>query len=86
MIKRTLRTKSILFFLVFLADGAGVGMALTAGPSFDCRKVQAGSIEELICSDIWRICRSWTWRLWTPSNIKRLQILLRAAVLRLISF
>ena len=51
MIKRMLMTKSILFVLAFLASGAGVGIALAAGPSFDCSKVQKGSIEELICKD-----------------------------------
>ena len=51
MIKRALKTKSVLFLLVFLASVAAVGTALTSGPSFDCSKVQKGSIEELICQD-----------------------------------
>jgi len=51
MIERMLKTKSILFVLAFLTKGAGVGIALAAGPSFDCSKVQKGSIEELICKD-----------------------------------
>jgi uncharacterized protein len=51
MIKRMLKTKSILFVLAFLTNGAGAGIALAAGPSFDCSKVQKGSIEELICKD-----------------------------------
>ena len=51
MIKRTLKSKSILLLLAFLASGAGVGITLAAGPSFDCSKVQKGSIEELICQD-----------------------------------
>ncbi len=51
MIKRTLRIKSSLFILAFLASGSGVGIALASGPSFDCSKVQKGSIEELICED-----------------------------------
>jgi uncharacterized protein len=44
-------TSSILLALAFLANGAGVGIALAAGPSFDCSKVQKGSVEELICKD-----------------------------------
>jgi uncharacterized protein len=51
MIKRALKIKSILFVLAFLAKGAEVGIALATGPSFDCSKVQQGSIEELICKD-----------------------------------
>ena len=51
MMRRMLKTKSILLVLAFLTNGAGVGIALAAGPSFDCSKVQKGSIEELICKD-----------------------------------
>jgi len=34
-----------------LALGLGAGAAAGAGPSFDCRKVKAGSIEEMVCRD-----------------------------------
>ena len=40
-----------MFVLVPMTKWAGVGIALAAGPSFDCSKVQKGSIEELVCKD-----------------------------------
>ena len=51
MIKRPLWAQLILFFVILLVNGAGVGFALATGPSFDCSKVEKGSIEELICKD-----------------------------------
>jgi uncharacterized protein len=51
MIKGMLKTKSILLALAFLTNGAEFGIALAAGPSFDCSKVRKGGIEELICTD-----------------------------------
>jgi len=51
MIKRMLKTKAVLLVLAFSTHGAAAGVALAAGPSFDCKKVQKGSIEELICKD-----------------------------------
>jgi uncharacterized protein len=46
-----LKIQASLFLLSFLVSGAGIVTALAAGPSFDCSKVQKGSIEELICKD-----------------------------------
>jgi uncharacterized protein len=51
MIKQTLKTIPILLFLAFLTNWVGVGIALASTPSFDCSKVEKGSIEELICKD-----------------------------------
>lgn len=51
MIKRMLRTQSVVLVLTFLIYEAGVGNTLAAGPSFDCSKVEKDSIEELICKD-----------------------------------
>jgi len=51
MIKRMIEIKAILFVLAFLIKVEVVGIALAAGPSFDCSKVQKGSIEELICKN-----------------------------------
>ena len=51
MIKRMLKTQSIVLVLAFLIYEAGVGNTVAAGPSFDCSKVEKGSIEELICKD-----------------------------------
>ena len=51
MKNQTLLTSFILLALAFLTNGAGVRIALAAGPSFDCSKAQKGSIEELICKD-----------------------------------
>ena len=48
----TLTTKKpVLIFLLFLGLVAYGGKAGAADPSFDCGKVQAGSIEEIICKD-----------------------------------
>jgi uncharacterized protein len=41
----------ILSVLQSLSYGSTVSTALAAGPSFDCGKVQTGSIEEMICKD-----------------------------------
>jgi uncharacterized protein len=51
MTRRLLKNQSIVLFLAFLIYEAGVGNILAAGPSFDCSKVEKGSIEELICKD-----------------------------------
>jgi uncharacterized protein len=51
MIKWMLKTQSIVLVLVFSIYEAGVGNTLASGPSFDCSKVEKGSIEELICKD-----------------------------------
>jgi uncharacterized protein len=51
MIKRTPTIKSILFIVSFLISAAWAAITPAAGPSFDCGKVQKGSIEELICKD-----------------------------------
>jgi len=40
-----------LFILLSMGYGTTVGTAWAAGPSFDCSKVQTGSIEEMICKD-----------------------------------
>ena len=50
MKKRTLTTNLIFAVLVFLTNGSVVGIAVAAGPSFDCSKA-AGSIEQMICKD-----------------------------------
>jgi uncharacterized protein len=50
MKKRTLNTNLIFAFLVFLTNGAVIGIAVAEGPSFDCSKA-AGSIEQMICKD-----------------------------------
>jgi uncharacterized protein len=41
----------ILSVMLSLSYGSTVSNALAAGPSFDCGKVQTGSIEEMICKD-----------------------------------
>jgi uncharacterized protein YecT (DUF1311 family) len=51
MIKRMLKTQSIVLLLAFLIYEAEVGNTVAAGPSFDCSKVEKGSIKELICKD-----------------------------------
>ena len=48
--RRSLRTASQLAVAV-LSFILITGTALAAGPSFDCSKVETGSIEELICTD-----------------------------------
>lgn len=50
MKKRTLTTNLIFAVLVSMTNGALVGIAVAAGPSFDCGKA-AGSIEQMICKD-----------------------------------
>ena len=50
MKKRLLTTNLIFAVLVYLANWAVVGIAVAAGPSFDCRKA-VGSIEQMICKD-----------------------------------
>ena len=37
--------------VIIAAAGLAASSALAAGPSFDCTKVEAGSIEEMICKD-----------------------------------
>lgn len=51
MKNRTVWTSLILSVLVPLTNGSGAGIALAAGHSFDCSRVQKGSMEELICKD-----------------------------------
>jgi uncharacterized protein len=51
MVKPMLRTSYIFLVLAFIPCGAAVGSTLAAGPSFDCGKVEKGSIEALICKD-----------------------------------
>jgi len=51
MKNRTLWIGLILSVLVPSTNGSGAGIALAAGPSFDCSKVQKGSVESLICKD-----------------------------------
>ena len=51
MIKRMLMTQFILVVFAVIAYGVDNGTAVAAGPSFDCGKVEKGSIEELICKD-----------------------------------
>jgi uncharacterized protein len=50
MKKHTLTTNLIFAVLVFLTNGSVVGIAVAAGPSFDCSKA-AGSTEQMICKD-----------------------------------
>ena len=50
MKKRPLTSNLIFAVLVYLTNGAVVGIAVAAGPSFDCSKA-AGSIEQMICKD-----------------------------------
>ena len=50
MKKRTLISNLTFAVLVFLTNGAVVGIAMSAGPSFDCSKA-VGSIEQMICKD-----------------------------------
>ena len=38
-------------FVIIAAAGLAASSALAAGPSFDCAKAEAGSIEEMICND-----------------------------------
>jgi uncharacterized protein len=41
----------ILSVILSLSYGSAVGTTSAAGPSFDCSKIQKGSIEEMICKD-----------------------------------
>ncbi|MGD2000552.1 MAG: hypothetical protein PVJ00_08285 [Desulfobacterales bacterium] len=50
MKKRTLTSNLIFAILVYFTNGAVGGIAVAAGPSFDCSKA-AGSIEQMICKD-----------------------------------
>ena len=45
--------KAMFVYAVFLASACWLftGAARAAGPSFDCSKVEAGSIEEMVCKD-----------------------------------
>jgi uncharacterized protein len=49
----TLQFKAMFSSIVLLTLGCWMwgGMAMAQGPSFDCGKVKAGSIEEMICRD-----------------------------------
>ena len=45
------KKKPVLVFLLFLGFAVHGGKAGAAGPSFDCGKVEAGSMEAIICQD-----------------------------------